>query len=54
MTIKEFNLLDIKVFDKDNLVYSGLSEEAPTELRSKPIKIDHIDGKTLIVKIDEQ
>lgn len=51
MTIKEFNLLNIIVYDKENIIYSGTSEEAPEDLKEKQIKIDGIEGKTLKVKL---
>lgn len=51
MTIKDFNLLEIDVYDGENLVYSGKCEEAPEELKQKQIKIDGNEGKKLIIKL---
>ena len=33
MTIKEFNLLKIRVFDGDNIVYEGMCEDAPEDIK---------------------
>lgn len=51
MKITEFNLLEIDVYDKDKLLYSGKCEEAPEELKQKEIAIDNIQGKKLIIKL---
>ena len=51
MKIKEFNLLEIDVYDNDKLLYSGKCEEAPEELKQREIKIDKIQGKKLIIKL---
>ena len=51
MTIKEFHLLDIIVYENGKEIYKGKSEEAPEELKSKEIKIDGLDDKTLLVSL---
>ncbi len=51
MTIKEFNLLKIRVFDGDNIVYEGMCEDAPEDLKNRQIKIDEIDGKIIKIKL---
>lgn len=51
MTIREFNLLIIDVYDGEKLVYSGKCEEAPEDLKNKQIIIDKIEGKKLIIKL---
>ncbi len=51
MTIKEFNLLKIRVFDGDNIVYEGMCEDAPEDLKNRQIKIDGIDGKIIKIKL---
>lgn len=51
MTIKDFNLLEIDIFDGENLIFSGMSEDVPQELRDKQIKIDGNEGKKLIIKL---
>lgn len=51
MTIKEFRLLHISVFDGDNEVYNGMSEDVPQELLDKQIKIVGMEDKILKVKI---
>ena len=51
MTIKEFNLLKIEVYNGEEIIYSGMSEEVPEELKNKQIKIEQMDGKVLKVKL---
>lgn len=51
MTIKEFNLLQIIVYDGEEIIYKGASEDAPEELKEKQIKIEGIDGKNLKIKL---
>ena len=56
MTIKDFNLLKIDMFDGDNVIYSGMCNsgmcnEAPEELKEKQIEIIGIDGKKLLVRL---
>lgn len=51
MTIKDFNLLEIDVYDGDKIIYSGKCEEASDDLKSKQIKIKGIDGKKLIIEL---
>lgn len=53
MTIKDFNLLEIDVYENDKLIYNGMCENAPEELKQRQIKIDGNDGKKLIIKIIE-
>lgn len=52
MTIDDFNLLEIDIYDNDNLIYTGMSEDVPEEYKNKQIKITGIDGKKVIVKLD--
>ena len=51
MTLKEFRLLHIAVFDGDKELYNGMSEDAPQELLDKQIKIEGMEDKILKVKI---
>ncbi len=51
MTIKEFNLLKISVFDGENEIYNGMCEDAPDDLKQKQIKIIGNEGKTIKVKL---
>lgn len=53
MTVNDFNLLEIDIYDGDELVYSGMRENVPEELRKKDIQITGNDGKKLIVKFIE-
>lgn len=51
MTIKEFRLLKISVFDGEKEIYSGMCEDAPDNLKDEQIKIEGMENKTLKVKI---
>ena len=51
MTIKEFNLLQIEVYDGEKIIYSGISNDVPEELKERQIKIDKMDGKILKIKL---
>lgn len=51
MTIKDFNLLEIDVFDGENLIYNGMCENAPEELKNRQVQIQKIDAKKLIIKL---
>ena len=51
MTIKEFRLLHIAVWNGENEVYNGMSEDTPQELLDKQIKIEGMEDKVLKVKI---
>ena len=51
MTVKDFNLLEIDMFENDKLIYSGMCEDVPAELKDKQIRIKDIDNKKLIVEI---
>ena len=39
MTIREFNLLKISVWDGDKEVYNGICEDVPEELKQRQIKM---------------
>ncbi len=54
MTIKEFNLLEIDVYDGDKKIYTGMCEDAPEELKKKQIKILRNESKKIIFKLTEQ
>ena len=51
MTIKEFNLLKIVVFDGDKEIYRGMCEDATEDLKQRQIKIDGNEGKILKIKL---
>ena len=53
MTIKDFNLLEIDVYDGDKLIYNGMCEDAPEELKDKQVRVRKIDNKTLIIDLIE-
>ena len=39
MKINELRLLNIKIIDNNNIVYEGMTEDAPAEYRDVPVKI---------------
>ncbi len=51
MKLDEFNLLEVDVFDGDNLIYNGMSENIPEDLKNEHINIIGIDGKKVITKL---
>ncbi len=51
MTVKDFNLLEIDMFQGDELIYNGMCEDVPEELKDKQIRIKDIDNKKLIVEL---
>lgn len=53
MTIKDFNLLELDLYEDENLIYTGMSENVPEEYKHKQIKITGIDGKKIIAKLKE-
>lgn len=53
MKISEFNLLEIDVYDKDELIFNGKSEDAPEDLKQRDIIITGIDGKKIITKLTD-
>ncbi len=53
MKISEFNLLEIDIFDGDNLIYNGMCESVPDELKEAHVKIIGIDGKKLITQLEK-
>lgn len=51
MTIKEFNLLEIDVYDGDKIIFNGMCEDAPEALKQKQIKILKTENKKLVVEL---
>lgn len=51
MTIKEFKLLHISVWENGEEVYNGRSEETPEEYIDKQIQIEGMENKILKVII---
>lgn len=51
MTIREFNLLKISVWDGDKEVYNGICEDVPEELKQRQIKIIGNEGKIIKIKL---
>lgn len=52
MTIRDFNLLEIDIYENENLIYTGMNENVPEEYKNRQIKITGIDGKKVIVKLE--
>ncbi len=53
MTIKDFNLLEIDLYEDENLIYTGISENVPEEYKQRQIEITGIDGKKVIVRVKQ-
>ena len=53
MTTKEFHLLKLRVYDGDNVIYEGMSEDVPEDISNKQIVVDQIVDKVLVVKISK-
>lgn len=51
MTIKDFNLLEVDIYDGEKKIYNGMSEQVPNDLINKQIQVKGIDGKKLILKL---
>ena len=51
MKLGEFNLLEVDVYNGEDLIYNGVSNDMPDDLKSKHIEIIGIDGKKVITKI---
>lgn len=52
MKIGDLNLLEVDIYDGDKIIYNGMCEEVPEEIKTKHIKIIGIDGKKLKIKIE--
>ena len=53
MYIKDLHLLQVNIQKDDNKVFEGIIEDAPEELREVEIKKMYLDGKILIVNIEQ-
>jgi hypothetical protein len=53
LTTKEFHLLKLRVYDGDNVIYEGMSEDVPEDISNKQIVVDQIVDKVLVVKISK-
>lgn len=51
MKITDLNLLIIDVYDGEQLIYTGMCDEAPEDLKQKQIQVKGIEGKKLILLI---
>ena len=54
MYIKDLHLLQVNIQKDDNKVFEGIIEDAPEELREVEIKKMYLDGKILIVNIEQK
>ena len=52
MKINELKLLEIDVYDEDELIFNGRVEDAPEDLKQKNIIITKMDGKKIITKLN--
>ena len=53
MKISEFHLLELDIYDGENLIYNGMSEDVPEDLKQRHIKIVKLDGKKLITELTD-
>ena len=54
MTINDLKLLDVKVYDGENVIYEGKCEDAPEEIIKKSITVLGLHGTLMEVKIQEK
>ena len=52
MKITDLHLLEIDVFKNQELIYNGMTEDIPDDLKDVKIKITGIDGKKLKIEIE--
>ena len=52
MKIEDLNLLEVDIYDGNKIIYSGMCEDVPEEIKTKHIKIIGIDGKKIKLKIE--
>ena len=52
MKITDLHLLEIDVYKNQELVYNGMTEDVPDNLKNVKIKITGIDGKKLKLEIE--
>ena len=53
MTTKEFHLLKLRVYDGEDIIFEGMSEDVPEDISNKQIVVDQIVDKVLVVKISK-
>lgn len=51
MKIKDIRKVNLSIFDNDNLLYNGPSEEVPIEIQNFDTKSVKFDGQDLIITI---
>ena len=51
MKISELRLLEIDVYNGEELIFNGRVEDAPDDLKQRNIIITQIDGKKVITKL---
>lgn len=51
MNCNEFHLLKLDIYDNDELIFSGMSEDVPENIKFLPINIKSINGKKLIIEL---
>ena len=51
MTINDLKLLEVKVYDGENVVYEGKCEDAPEEINKLSIEVLNLHGTIMEVRI---
>lgn len=51
MTINDLKLLDVKVYDGENIIYEGKCEDAPEDIAKKSINVIKLHGTKMEVSI---
>ena len=51
MKIKELRLLNIKIMQGDNIIYEGMTEEIPEDLKNMEYNKIYFEGTNIIVSI---
>lgn len=51
MKLHELKLLELDIYDNDKLIFSGMSEDVPSEFSNLNISIRNIERKKLILDI---
>ena len=52
MKISDLNLLEIEVYNGDELTYKGMCNEAPEEIRNQKVKVLGMDTKILKLSLE--
>lgn len=54
MILNDLKLLGIKVYEEENLIFEGNTQDIPDELKEKQIKIMGEEEKIILIKLDKE